>query len=141
MDEVWIKVGAVAHILGLSARAVRKLAHTERWPTRVDTPTKAILYRRSDVLAYKAHYGSTKGAAPEPSTPGEWQIAVDAAHALLQLDSSVHYGLIETSMRPNTQRCQELLVKGASLGFHPARDAAERFVAELLLEQANGGSR
>jgi hypothetical protein len=29
MDEVWIKVGAVAHILGLSASAVRKLAHTE----------------------------------------------------------------------------------------------------------------
>jgi hypothetical protein len=53
----------------------------------------------------------------------------------------VHDGFIETSLRPNTQRCQELLVKGASLGFHPARDAAERFVAELLLEQANGGSR
>jgi hypothetical protein len=63
----------VAHILGLSASAVRKLAHTERWPTRVDTPTKAILYRRSDVLAYKARYRSTKDAAPEPSTPGEWQ--------------------------------------------------------------------
>jgi hypothetical protein len=100
MDAVWIKVGAVAHILGLSARAVRKLAHTERWPTRVDTPTKETLYRRCDVLAYKAHYRSTKGAAPEPSTPGEWQIAVDAA--LLQLNSSVHYGLLETSMRPNT---------------------------------------
>ena len=43
MDEVWIKVGAVVHILGLSARAVRKLAHTDRWPTRVDTLPKAIL--------------------------------------------------------------------------------------------------
>ena len=50
-----MNVGAVAHMLGLSASAVRKLAHTERWPTRVDTPTKAIRYCRSDVLADKAH--------------------------------------------------------------------------------------
>ena len=103
MDAVWINVGAVAHILGLSARAVRKLAHTERWPTRIDTPTKAILYRRSDVLAYKAHYRSTKGAAPEPSTPGEaqklleWarQVRMEAAMLRIVLNGAAYCDIDE----------------------------------------------
>jgi len=66
----------------------------------------------------------------EPSTPSEWQGAVDAASALLCLESARQYGLVEGGPLVNGDRCREILAQGAARGFTPAPDAAERYVAE-----------
>lgn len=71
----------------------------------------------------------------EPNTPEEWQDAVDAAYAALALDSAAKYGLILTPIvAVAVPRCEEILERGAALGYTPATDAVERFVAELARE-------
>lgn len=64
-----------------------------------------------------------------PTTPEEWQFAVDAAEALLQIDSARQYGLIEGGPVVVVERCVALLERGKQLGHVPAADAVERFVA------------
>ena len=79
-----------------------------------------------------------------PKTPEQWQEAVDAAYACLVLDAAVGYGLVERERiggvndgeriafsGVNTDRCLELLERGAELGYTPTDDAGERFVREL----------
>lgn len=67
----------------------------------------------------------------EPQTPEQWQAAVDSAHALLAVHSARCYGLIETDMKIDVERCEALLKRGHGLGYTPAADAVERFIKEL----------
>jgi hypothetical protein len=80
----------------------------------------------------------TRSRAPRPvltpSTPAEWQAAVDAAHAATCLDSARQYGLVSGGPTVDVERCDELLRAGEARGIRPSRDAVERFVAGLLAE-------
>lgn len=55
----------------------------------------------------------------DPRTHGEWQEAVNLAELALLLDSCRLYGLIKTEMRPNLDRCELILKRGAEKGFKP----------------------
>lgn len=71
----------------------------------------------------------------DPNTPEEWQDAVDAAHAALAMDSAAKYGLIVFPVvSVSVPRCEEILERGAALGYTPASDAVERFMAEVARE-------
>jgi hypothetical protein len=63
----------------------------------------------------------------DPTTPAEWQEAVDAAKALLIVDDCMKYGLI-TGPEVNVGRCEEILRRGKEQGIEPSEDAIERFV-------------
>jgi hypothetical protein len=63
-----------------------------------------------------------------PSTPGEWQEAVDAAHGALCLDAARLYGLVRGGPEVNVPRCEEILENGRMIGFRPNEDAVERFL-------------
>lgn len=55
----------------------------------------------------------------DPSTPAEWQEAVNGAHVLRMIADCVMYGLIETDMQIDVARCDEILDQGAKLGYRP----------------------
>ena len=55
-----------------------------------------------------------------PETVEEWQEAVDAAEFFLTMDSARQYGLVQTDMRVNAERCEELLRRGKERGIVPA---------------------
>lgn len=67
----------------------------------------------------------------EPQTRGEWQDAVDAAHACLALDAARQYGLVTGGPPVNVDRCAQILSDGAARGIRPSPDAVERFIGEL----------
>jgi hypothetical protein len=67
----------------------------------------------------------------EPSTPEEWQDAVDAAHALLSFESARLYGFIAGGPGVNVERCETILDQGRKLGYTPGPHAIEEFVQEL----------
>jgi hypothetical protein len=66
-----------------------------------------------------------------PKTPAEWQAAVDTAAAFLWLEGARRKGMLTGGPAVNIERCEEILELVRSRGFEPARDAVERFVAEL----------
>lgn len=68
----------------------------------------------------------------DPTTPAEWQEAVDAAEGALALESARLYGFVTGGPAVNTVRCEEILRAGAELGVTPSRDAIDRFVDEQL---------
>lgn len=68
----------------------------------------------------------------EPRTPAEWQNAVDAAEAAMALNDARLYGLVTGGPSVNVDRCDDILRQGAQRGFHPGKDAIERYIAELL---------
>lgn len=55
----------------------------------------------------------------DPETPAEWQEAVDAAGFWMLVESARMYGLVESGPKGNIERCEELLRRGAALGFKP----------------------
>ncbi|WP_165074806.1 hypothetical protein [Paludisphaera rhizosphaerae] len=63
-----------------------------------------------------------------PTTPDEWQNAVDAAKALSVLHAARSYGLVKGGPKVDVDRCDELLEQGLRLGVTPRPDAVERFV-------------
>lgn len=67
-------------------------------------------------------------APRDPDTPEEWQAAVDGARMCLLIDSAVLYGLVETGLGINVERCEEILERGAGLGHEPRPD--EVLIAE-----------
>jgi len=67
-----------------------------------------------------------------PHTKGEWQEAVDAAEAMLCLDSARKYGLVTGGPEVNVGRAVELLKRGKQLGILPAAGCVERLVKELV---------
>jgi len=72
-----------------------------------------------------------------PKTREEWQEAVDAAHALLCLDSARLYGLITGGPTVNVDRCARILEAGKKLKVQPSPYAVERMVAALMQEPAH----
>jgi hypothetical protein len=56
---------------------------------------------------------------PDPTTPEEWQLAVNAAYFCLLVDSCRQYGLIEGGPTFNLARAEELLARGRALGVTP----------------------
>lgn len=58
-------------------------------------------------------------------TPGEWQEADDAAHALLTIDAARQYGLIEGGPDCDRERCADILQKAKRCGITPAEDCVE----------------
>lgn len=67
----------------------------------------------------------------DPTTLEEWQNAVNAAQALLAIESARAYGLITGGPAANVDRCEDLLDRGRSLGIVPSADAVERWVGGL----------
>lgn len=65
-----------------------------------------------------------------PTTPEEWQNAVDAAEALRLLEGARLYGLVTGGPEVNIERCDEILEQGKQLGFVPRPNAVERYVGE-----------
>lgn len=55
----------------------------------------------------------------EPSTPEDWQAAVNAAHLCLAMDAARSYGLITWNRVVDIPRCEDLLARGAARGYHP----------------------
>ena len=72
----------------------------------------------------------------DPVTPTEWQDSVDAAEALLAIDSARRYGLINGGPVVMVERCLKILEMGRTRGFTPAPDAVRRFVKEHVSEVA-----
>ena len=65
----------------------------------------------------------------DPQTTEEWQDAVDAAQALLEIDSAKQYGLITGGPDADVQRCEEILLYGKAQGIYPRDDCVQRFIA------------
>lgn len=55
----------------------------------------------------------------DPSSADEWQAAVDAADFYLSLDAARKYGLVTGGPQVNVERCEEVLQRGAELGYQP----------------------
>lgn len=72
-----------------------------------------------------------RGRPPEPKSPQEWQTCVDAAHALLVLDSARLYGLVAGGPKINVNRAEYLLEKGRRRGFSPDPNAVKKLVREI----------
>ena len=73
---------------------------------------------------------SSQPSANEPETAEQWQEAVDAAEFFLAMDSARQYGLVETDVRVDVERCVELLRRGKARGIEPASldKLCERFL-------------
>lgn len=65
-----------------------------------------------------------------PKTQAEWQDAVDAAWALLGIDSARQYGLVTGGPEVNVANCLDMVRKGEAWGITPSDDANKRFIAE-----------
>ena len=66
-----------------------------------------------------------------PRTKKQWQIAVDAAHGALALDSARQYGLVTGGPKVNVDRCDAIIRTGRKVGVMPSHDSVQRFVAAL----------
>jgi hypothetical protein len=69
-------------------------------------------------------------AARDPETPAEWQEAVDGAHFLRCLADCQMYGLITGAENVNIERCDEILDRGAKLGYKPNLQLKEMLSAK-----------
>jgi hypothetical protein len=67
-----------------------------------------------------------------PSSPAEWQEAVDAAEGALALDTARKYGLVTGGPEINVARCCEIKLKGLRMGIRPRPNAIENFVAASM---------
>jgi len=64
-----------------------------------------------------------------PSTPGEWQDAVDLAEFFTHLESARQYGLVTGGPEINLDRCRQLLNDGLRRGVRPRPGCVERIAA------------
>jgi hypothetical protein len=60
-----------------------------------------------------------------------WQYLVDAAHALLCIESAKQYGLVTGGPPIDQEQCEKALTRGRFLGFYPSHDCVERFIEEI----------
>lgn len=68
----------------------------------------------------------------DPTTPAEWQNAVDVAHVYLMIDSAKQYGLVDGGPAINVDRCEELITRGREHGIVPRPEAVEEVIGELM---------
>jgi hypothetical protein len=66
----------------------------------------------------------------DPETDAEWQGAVDAARAALELESARQYGLVVGGPDVDMERCYAVLARGEARGIVPSPDSGERFIRE-----------
>lgn len=71
----------------------------------------------------------------EPTTPEQWQEAVDMAEAWLRIDSARAYGLVTGGPKVNVVRCRALIAQGLTRGFRPSQEKIDA----ILLGMAQGG--
>jgi len=66
----------------------------------------------------------------DPQTNEEWKEAANMAQFLLLLDSSRMYGLVQTDIEVNVDRCDEILKAAKERGIMPDPDdlLCERFI-------------
>ncbi|OJW05300.1 MAG: hypothetical protein BGO49_31230 [Planctomycetales bacterium 71-10] len=76
-----------------------------------------------------------------PTSPEEWQNAVDAAKALGVLHAARSYGIVKGGPEVDVDRCDALLERGLRLGITPRPDAVERFVEGWNLPDAAESER
>lgn len=62
----------------------------------------------------------------------EWQIAVDAAEAMLLLDSARQYGLVTGGLFVDVDRCVDLLARGHAAGYVPIEAHVDAVVAAVV---------
>ena len=67
----------------------------------------------------------------DPKTKAEWQVACDAAHAMLALDSARKYGLVTGGPEADLDRCRAILARGKDGGVYPNGESIEALVCEL----------
>lgn len=72
----------------------------------------------------------------DPRTPEEWQIAVDAAEMFTMLESAKAFGLIAGGPVVDMSRCEQILERGAALGFRP--DVTEEKLRDFVLACGSG---
>lgn len=65
----------------------------------------------------------------DPTTPEQWQVAVDAAAWCLTVDSCRQYGLLRGGPKVNVERCQAVVDEGKARGIEPSADYVERYTA------------
>jgi hypothetical protein len=75
-----------------------------------------------------------------PETKEEWQAAVDAAKALLCLDSARLYGFVTGGPNVNVGRAEAMLLEGKRRGLTPSPDAIETFIAAWNQQPRKGTS-
>lgn len=71
-----------------------------------------------------------------PVTPAEWQLCVEGAEALLQLDACRQYGLIKGGPKVNVERCRWILAEGKRQGIAPSPDSFAQLVAAIGVTHA-----
>jgi hypothetical protein len=68
-----------------------------------------------------------------PTTPAEWQNAVDAAAGLRAIADCKMYGLLEGGPSIDVGRCDELLERGRLIGCFPSRPAVDLALGLIAL--------
>ncbi len=76
--------------------------------------------------------GNVPIMSKDPGTPEQWQEAVDLAHTFILLDAARSHGLVSGGPGVNLARCEEILARGAGLGYTPREEAVDAIVAELV---------
>jgi hypothetical protein len=79
--------------------------------------------------ANRAKVTATIAPPAEPKTPEEWQTAVDAADALLHIQSAEAYGFITGAPHVNVERCEQLLAAARRRGVTPSAGNVGRYIA------------
>lgn len=77
----------------------------------------------------------------DPEGPEEWQATVDQAKALLILEDARLYGLVSGGPAVNVPRCEDILRRGATLGYRPRPDAAKQFFRDFNHAQTEANRR
>lgn len=72
----------------------------------------------------------------EPENRSEWQLAVDAANALLLIHAARAYDLIKGGPEINPERCGDMLARGAAIGVLPSKGTPEAYAKGLMEEAA-----
>jgi hypothetical protein len=72
----------------------------------------------------------------DPSTPEEWQEAVDAAAACRVIANCKMYGLLQGGPEIDVGRCDELLEQGRARGVHPSKSVTDLGVEFALAYNA-----
>lgn len=75
--------------------------------------------------------------ARDPETPDEWQEAVNAAEAMLELESAKLYGLITGGPAIDVARCEQIMQAGITRKVLPDKVAVRAFL-DALIDELNG---
>lgn len=77
-------------------------------------------------------------AGADPTTPAEWQEAVNWAEFWLMFDSARQYGLVIGGPEIHLPRCEEILRRGKVRGYRPSQDFLEQCTSAVLEAQRQG---